>query len=48
MTMGTFMALKLLVIALLLLGWAALELYLLRRDDRRQSPDETDQDDTRQ
>lgn len=48
MTMGTFMALKLLVIAVLLLGWAALELYLLRRDDRRKSPAKTDPDDTRE
>ncbi len=48
MTMGTFMALKLLVIAVLLLGWAALELYFLRRDKQRKSPTKTDQDDTLQ
>lgn len=48
MTMGTFMALKLLVIAVLLLGWAGLELYRLRQDDRRKSLTQTDQDDTLQ
>ncbi len=41
------MALKLLVIAVLLLGWAGLELYLLRRDKQRKSLSETEPDHNR-